>query len=97
VVSFAWLFFRASDLNNAWDVLLGVNISKAPKIIETPIELILAFALFVLLEVVFRKEKINQLLDRTPFVIRWSGYAVVLFFILSFSGTTNHPFIYFQF
>ena len=97
VVSFAWLFFRASDLNNAWDVLLGVNISKAPKIIETPIELILAFVLFVLLEVVFRKEKINQLLDRTPFVIRWSGYAVVLFFILSFSGTTNHPFIYFQF
>ncbi len=97
IVSLAWLFFRASDVSNANDVLLGFHTLAIPKTLDLPMELILGFSIFIVLEFIFRKESLNLVLNRTPFFIRWSGYAIVLFFILAFSGTTNHPFIYFQF
>lgn len=97
IVSLAWLFFRASNVTNAVDVLLGTDPFYNPKSLDIPRELILGFSIFIVLEIIFRKGSINLVLNRTPFVVRWSGYALIVFFILTFSGTTNHPFIYFQF
>ncbi|MDE0770986.1 MAG: MBOAT family protein [Salibacteraceae bacterium] len=97
IVSFAWLFFRAEDISNAMEVLFGADSMYSNKYLDLPFELVFGFIIFIMLELLFKSDSVNSVLNRTPFAVRWSGYGVIIFFILSFAGTTNHPFIYFQF
>jgi len=97
LVSFCWVFFRAADLSTVGQLLNGITPLEEARSFSFPIELSIPFVLFLFGEFYFRKNGINQTLTKLPFAIRWSIYSVLLFFILVFSGTTNHPFIYFQF
>ncbi len=97
VVSIAWLFFRANDIQNAIDVLFPSPKTEKFHSLDFPSELFIGFMLFLILEFIFRKNNLNERLNKTPFLVRWSGYALLIFLILAFAGTTNHPFIYFQF
>jgi D-alanyl-lipoteichoic acid acyltransferase DltB (MBOAT superfamily) len=98
LVTIAWVFFRASDFTSAIQILKGLFIahSEGPKWMDlwTPLS---ALGLLLLLDFSYRKQRFDLLLNRLPFIGRWSVYFVLIFALLAFSGTQKFTFIYFQF
>jgi alginate O-acetyltransferase complex protein AlgI len=102
---FAWIFFRAENLNHAFSYIKGI-FSKS--IINTPvfnniedanITLFLIFT-FLLIEWMGRKDKfaIATTLLNSRNIIRWLFYFSLIFVIYVFGNyNTNLEFIYFQF
>ena len=102
---FAWIFFRAENLNHAFSFIKGI-FSKS--IINTPvfnniedanITLFLIFT-FLLIEWMGRKDKfaIATTLLNSRNIIRWLFYFLLIFVIYVFGNyNTNLEFIYFQF
>ena len=102
---FAWIFFRAENLNHAFSYIKGI-FSKS--IINTPvfnntedanITLFLIFT-FLLIEWMGRKDKfaIATTFLNSRNIIRWLFYFSLIFVIYVFGNyNTNLEFIYFQF
>ena len=95
VVSVAWVFFRASDITNASEMLNYTQVTN-PKTLELPLYIFVSFGLFLVLEYFFKKG-IQKRMSELNFYIRWTIYCALIVFILFYSGTTQQPFIYFQF
>ena len=98
IVFVAWVFFRADSIQHALDFLSGLfrNGSIDSSLIYPPI--IIAFIGFLMLsDFVFKDRNIHVWMNEQKFGTRWFIYAIMIYSILGFAGTVNHPFIYFQF
>lgn len=98
VVCLAWVFFRASSLEQAVTYLTGMLTLRAGPVDLNAAALLVAGGLTMLLIDVLQRNTRTE----TP-VLTWGpvargvAYAVMLVAILIFSGGTPVPFIYFQF
>ncbi len=113
LVSFAWIFFRADDVNTAFYIATHI-FTGVPDLIKKALshesvfqaigtskfDLILSVVLIAFLEIVHyvqRKKGIYAILNECPKVIRWSIYYMLLLVILFFGEFNQSSFIYFQF
>lgn len=112
LVGFAWIFFRAKDVDTAryiidhldngwrpWSHLAGMRVEIEAMGI-TLREFWWAIGLIVALEVISwleRGEKMRQFMSTRPLLIRWAVLIALLMFTLNFSVTKQVPFYYFQF
>ncbi len=106
LVSFAWIFFRANNFKNALAVINGcATFSKHQiQLIQYSFFtanqwwiLMLAFAIFVLIEIKISHKFIFQLLQKKPTWLRWSFYFGMALLIILGGKFTETKFIYFQF
>ena len=96
---FAWIFFRANDINQAFDIISSIfspSFYAAPQVL--PLDVFVLIGIFLFIEWVGREQQfaiagIAQHLNRT---LRWSIYYVLIVLILLHSGK-EQQFIYFQF
>jgi D-alanyl-lipoteichoic acid acyltransferase DltB (MBOAT superfamily) len=111
LVAFAWIFFRANNINDALYIANHIitGIPDAIRNYKTTFssdygmylpEIIACFGLIAFLEAVQTVEtRINifQWLQTIPRPVRWSIYLMVILVILSYGVFTDKQFIYFQF
>lgn len=103
LVAFAWIFFRASDLNQAHFIVKHLFANSSLQNIFTP-DVAVGLTLIALLigaQAIDQKHETLKWLSARPLWLRWSAYSV---FIMSFAlfaliRGEYHPqqFIYFQF
>ncbi|RYE35800.1 MAG: MBOAT family protein [Sphingobacteriaceae bacterium] len=110
VVCFAWIFFRADNLQTAFYIAKNI-FTGIPSLIKNPHhilqdyglnnkEMALSILLIVFLETVnYLQNQRNflQVFAQKPVYIRWSTYYFLLIMILVFGEFSNRQFIYFQF
>ena len=110
LVCFAWIFFRAKSLPDAFYVvghlfknISGVENGLIESIYKTGLYLNeFVFAVGVIVPLLFvhileRQEDLRTILSRKPIVIRWAIYLFMTLAIMNFGVVSNVPFIYFQF
>ncbi len=113
LVAFAWIFFRANDVQTAFyiakNIFTGLPDTIKSLIHHQPVmqdmglnnkEMILCVLLIVLLETVqYLQIKINivKLMAQKPWYFRWSAYYILLILIVVFGEFSHRQFIYFQF
>lgn len=94
---FAWIFFRAESVNDAFVYISGIFKLKNAGLPTADIKPFAFVAILLVVEWMHRKEDHGLQLDgmRKP-VHRWSVYITVFLMILFF-GASSDSFIYFQF
>lgn len=94
----AWIFFRAKDLDHAFQYIQGIfSYSALTKPIVIPTATIFLVLFFLLIEWIHREKQYGlQFHKKTPQIIRWTVYFVLTFTIAIFWGKGS-SFIYFQF
>jgi D-alanyl-lipoteichoic acid acyltransferase DltB (MBOAT superfamily) len=113
LVCFAWIFFRAKNLGDAWYIVthLFVGFQNIPIFISQMSSLteivsggkigflicILSIIFMELIHLLQRHNKIRHMLSERPFYIRWLIYYLLVLGILLFGVFGNNNFIYFQF
>ena len=98
LVCFAWVFFRSVSVTDGFDFIQNIVTSNTNHITLGWNPLIISFAgLFLLSDFVFKHGDIHNWLEHQTLVKRWVVYTFLIYSIFGFSGTVNHPFIYFQF
>lgn len=110
LVCFAWIFFRAKDLGDAWyivshlfigwDQALNFGIEGKDILGLTFKEFIFAVLLILFLvwvNVVEQKENIRVILGKSPLLVRWGVYVTTVLVIMNLGVAVPIPFIYFQF
>lgn len=100
IVSVAWVYFRASSVDNAHEVFHQiVHTQSGTKSVSLSNELIVFLLLFLTIEIstIRHNYRFDRLIAQQSIGVRWGTYLLLLFLIWGFAGTTNHPFIYFQF
>lgn len=98
IVSFIWILFRATDLNQVKVICKSIisNIHLTDNF-SVDFKVWLFFGLFILLDLLLFNTRFDfWCKNRSPYV-RWSLYTVMIFMIIVFSNVSNFPFIYFQF
>ena len=98
LVSLVWIFFRAKDMKAVSQLFSGLYTNKTAAgnlILAEKIPYLLV--LFLFLEVLFNKSRIDNWLENKKGVVRWSFYSILIAFIFLFSEIKTKPFIYFQF
>jgi alginate O-acetyltransferase complex protein AlgI len=100
LVTFAWIFFRANSLSDAFYIVSNIfNFSS----LELPYfkhELLIPLMLILLMEFIHllqRNGSIRERINQQPTWIRWGIYYATIIFILLFGVFENQQFIYFQF
>jgi D-alanyl-lipoteichoic acid acyltransferase DltB (MBOAT superfamily) len=99
LTTFAWIFFRATNLQQAFDFISGM-FSKSLFSLPTirPSDVLLLIIVFIVIEWLGRKN--NYALEKLGFqynsMLRWSLYMILLMSIFIF-GAKEQQFIYFQF
>lgn len=96
---FAWIFFRAENVNHAFiyiSEILSTSLFSVPEI--TPVRIFIFLLLFMIIEWVGREEQfaIAKFTNSWPRVTRWVFYYLVIIAVIYFSGS-EQQFIYFQF
>ena len=98
LVCFAWIFFRASDFANAWDVIGGLLTLRAGPIDGGDVALLVAASIAVFaLDLAQRRTGEHSVVLHLPAIPRGVVYGAAAVAILVFSGGTPVPFIYFRF
>jgi D-alanyl-lipoteichoic acid acyltransferase DltB (MBOAT superfamily) len=112
LVSFAWIFFRAQSVQEAFYIVTHLftwSSTVTGKTALVPVslfildrtELLIAFAAVAFMEFVHliqRHRKMRHFLSKKPFWMRWTVYYVLIMTILLFGKfATKSQFIYFQF
>ena len=111
IVCFAWVFFRANSVADAFSIvgstfqnnysevfnqgLYNLGMSRVDFIAS-----IVAIVLLVVFEVVHKRFNATRLLLSRGFVVRWAAYLVIVFVLLIFGiygDSAPKEFIYFQF
>ncbi len=97
---FAWIFFRAKSIQQAFDYIAGIFSKKlfGSFEIDVPKKLFAVIALFMLIEWMGREGKyaIERAGANFPKAVRWSFYYMIIAAILALTGS-GQQFIYFQF
>ncbi len=110
LVCFAWIFFRANNLNDAvfivtqifagWGKVQNPGMQGQNDIGLTVSEFIFATGLIVFLvwvNILGQKEDVRVVLSRNHPAIRMAVYTFMVLFIMNFGIDVSIPFIYFQF
>jgi alginate O-acetyltransferase complex protein AlgI len=113
LVTFAWIFFRASNLHSAFELIAGmkhipaelsqVMKSQSLSSLKMPMgnkDILLCLGLIFFLEIVHItqvKYDIMRLLDNRPAALRWTLYYAGILLIFFLGVFGSHSFIYFQF
>lgn len=99
IVFVAWVFFRADTFGDGLiysSRMLTSWTGSFEHITWNPL-LTSFIGLFLIADFTLRNSNIHHWLDRQSMLIRWGAYALMIYAVMGFSGTVNHPFIYFQF
>ena len=98
IIFLAWIFFRSQSIIDASAYIMGMFGSESSGIeIEWNTIIISFLGVFLLSDLAFKDRGFNSWINDKSGVKRWAIYAFLIFSITGFAGTTNHPFIYFQF
>jgi len=98
IVFAAWVFFRADSMEQAISFLSKMISSQTGESLSNFPPILIAFiGLLLLSDWVFKDSNIHLWMNQQKFATRWFIYAIMIYSILGFAGTVNHPFIYFQF
>jgi alginate O-acetyltransferase complex protein AlgI len=108
LVSFAWIFFRANSLSDAFYIIshlwpgssqlgLGASISQLGNPIDVGVA-VGGIICLLIVEAVQSRGSIRELVAQQPLVVRWLAYYTLVMVIIVFAQITNPiEFIYFQF
>ncbi|MDR6760955.1 D-alanyl-lipoteichoic acid acyltransferase DltB (MBOAT superfamily) [Flavobacterium sp. 2755] len=96
---FAWIFFRAENLEHAWNIISHIfshTLFTKPEIL--PKKFLFLLLIFMLIEWIGREQEfaIAKFGTSFPRIIRWGFYYAIVVAIFYFSGS-EQQFIYFQF
>ena len=98
---FAWIFFRANNLNDALLIIRKMASFKGPIWFENPSMLIYSFtAIFILLAAESKQEYFKgsfSLMNNKNWVVRNAAYALMIILIFLIGVFDGGQFIYFQF
>ncbi len=98
---FAWIFFRANNVTDAFMIIQKIVELKGPVFFESPSELIYPFISIILLLMIEFKMEYYQgnfsLLTNKNLAVRFSSYALLILIILMLGVFDGGQFIYFQF
>ncbi len=99
LVCLSWIFFRADDFAQAWDVLSGIATMRSGPIPFKAIGnvLIPTFALTLLLDLAQRRFRDEVGVRRFHPALQGAFYSVAMVLVLLNSGSAPVPFVYFQF
>jgi len=106
LVCFAWVFFRASSLSDAWYILRHMFVVEGGSLLPRGAfvlpreELVIPFAAIAVMEMVHwiqRRQDPREFLSRQPAWLRWSVYYVVFYATVFFGHAGSQQFVYFQF
>ena len=112
MVSFAWIFFRANSINDAFYIVrhLFTDLGKATNFTYlvnsisvmglTKFQLLVAAGGVALIEAVHlveRKGSVWDWLSSKPVLARWTAYSILLTATFWLAFSENNEFIYFQF
>lgn len=108
LVDFAWIFFRANNINDAIYVVKNIlnfsnslSISKLGLDIYNFILLFITIILLIIYELMSNKINLVNAINSKPLLIRWGIYVILIFSIIIFGiygpGYDASQFIYFQF
>ncbi len=101
LVTLAWVFFRASDINQGFAIIKDIFTSTDFSIMmlsKTEMVISVFFLLvLILIEVLTRKTSVVKEFDSKPVLIRWGFYYALLLSIIAFGVFEKQEFIYFQF
>jgi D-alanyl-lipoteichoic acid acyltransferase DltB (MBOAT superfamily) len=97
-VAFAWIFFRAASMQEAYAVIQGcMNSLHGTKALDTQPFIFLLLFLFGVFEWQKGDLRFDGYCAQLPAVKRWSLYCFMLFCILVVCGSEYNAFIYFKF
>ena len=113
LVTFAWIFFRAGSIYDAWYIITHMLDSShavergidfygvsAVKVFYTRLEwvyLILGVSALITIEALQRRLDISKLLVQQPIILRWASYFAIVMAIVFCGAFEKVQFIYFQF
>lgn len=104
MICFAWIFFRANSMADAWSVIgkmflirpddLGISVIGVPAFLRAMLLLLVLF----IVDMTERKTSIQLVVKRLPLVVRWLVYTGI-FWSIALAGVfgVRQEFIYFQF
>lgn len=104
MICFAWIFFRANSMADAWSVIgkmflirpddLGISVIGVPAFLRAMLLLLVLF----IVDMTERKTSIQLVVTRLPLVVRWLVYTGI-FWAIALAGVfgVRQEFIYFQF
>lgn len=103
LVAFAWIFFRAASLHDAWLIVthMFANLSLAPRVLSSQFSTYLSWAaalLFVVMELVlyWKTLVVDRNFPVVPNFVKYPAYVAVLL-ATSLLGVSSTKFIYFHF
>ncbi len=101
---FAWIFFRAQNISDAWYVIshlaTGWDDLSGTYILDTPVALIVVLTAIAIMEIVHfvqRGGPVREKLKAGPVWLRWGFYYAAVIAILLLGSSEGQEFIYFQF
>jgi len=101
---FAWIFFRARTLADAWYVIRNIPTGWSDiggiAILPTPLALVIVLAAIAVMETVHlvqRSGPVRERLAAGPVWVRWGVYYAAVIAILLLGSAEGQEFIYFQF
>jgi D-alanyl-lipoteichoic acid acyltransferase DltB (MBOAT superfamily) len=99
LVTLIWVFFRSPSITVAFEMFGAVwsNLSLPSSSLQVPAVIWLTLGAFILSDFLLYNKRFDTVISALSMPVRWSVYAFLLFAVCSFSGVTDHPFIYFQF
>ncbi len=111
LVTFAWIFFRANTINEAWYIVKSLFVFNSEVILDNGMynlglkrtEFKVAYISIIVLlfaNLLERKYDLMSLLKRQNIFVRWLFYLSLMFYILiygKYGGNEKAAFIYFQF
>ena len=97
VVYVAWVFFRASSFDNAFDVLAGIARFEGGIGLRSLVMPVLLTALVLFLDIPQYLSRKHVVMLRWPWPLRGLVYAALVLILAIFRSESDVPFIYFQF
>jgi D-alanyl-lipoteichoic acid acyltransferase DltB (MBOAT superfamily) len=110
LVNLCWVFFRASSLNEALSIFKKIGslstslvnfrewIFESGRLSEYGLVIILALPVFMVAELLLKKQSFDVAIAGKPAWLRWSTYYALVAFIILLGVLNSAPqFIYFQF
>lgn len=97
-VSFAWIFFRAENLEQAMQVIKGLTgLLDGQRQLDTQPYIFLLLLIFGILELARGNKRFDQFCASYSGIQRWTLYCFLIFCILTVCGSEYSAFIYFKF
>jgi alginate O-acetyltransferase complex protein AlgI len=105
LVCFAWVFFRASSIHDAFTIIINASNIHMSQISfdmlgNNPFELaagMFFICLLIIIEWNMRGKQMRAYMNNKPWYYRWTLYIILVLIILNFGVFGGNSFIYFQF